>query len=97
MTKNIAADEEILHSFFDTLRFTKRATEAGFTLKQAEFQAAEVAELVSTILVTRSFLRREMRELEARLQAFQTKITWVMLGGISALLSVGQILTHFFQ
>lgn len=55
---------------FDTLKFAKRMTEAGFTKKQAETLAEEQAGLIENNLATKrdiAELRRDMKELEHRL------------------------------
>lgn len=59
---------------FDTLEFSKRAQEAGFTKEQAEFQAREAAHAIETQLATkpelysvRDELIKEMKLLEHRM------------------------------
>ena len=38
---------------FDTLQFAKRAEKAGFTKQQAEFQAEEMANIISNEIATK--------------------------------------------
>ena len=78
---------------FDTLKFTKRLEESGFSRQQAEAQAEAFREAQETNLeglATKqdvSDIRRDVAELELRL------IKW-MVG--TALASVGIIVTAFF-
>lgn len=48
---------------FDTLDFSKRAQEAGFTKEQAEFQAREIASGVEKSLAT----KQDLKDLELRM------------------------------
>ena len=48
---------------FDTLAYSKRLTEAGFTHKQAEVQAETLAEIIEQNIAT----KRDLKELEFRL------------------------------
>jgi hypothetical protein len=48
---------------FDTLAYAKGMKEAGFTDKQAEFQAEQMARLIENQLVT----KRDLKELEHRI------------------------------
>lgn len=49
-------EESMASIVFDTLKFAKRAEEAGFTKKQAEFQAEEMAKIIETELATKNDL-----------------------------------------
>lgn len=42
---------------FDTLKYTKKAREVGFTEEQAEFQAEEIAKLIDEKLATKQDLK----------------------------------------
>jgi hypothetical protein len=48
---------------FDTLAYSKRLTDAGFTQKQAEVQAETLAEIIEQNIAT----KRDLKELEFRL------------------------------
>ena len=49
---------------FDTLQYSKRLVEAGFTDRQAEALAAEQAALINDQLAT----KRDLKEMEMRLR-----------------------------
>ena len=59
---------------FDTLKFSKRLIEAGFTEKQAETLAEEQAALIDEQLAT----KRDLKEMETRLMYNLT----VRMGGM---------------
>lgn len=42
---------------FDTLKYSKRALEAGFTKEQAEFQAEEMSKIISEHIATKGDIR----------------------------------------
>lgn len=76
---------------FDTLEFSKRAQEAGFTKEQAEFQAREAAHAIETKLATkpelysvRDELIKEMKLLEHRMTI---KFGAMMVAGVGILLA----------
>ena len=48
---------------FDTLKYSKKLREAGFTEQQAEIQAEALKELIEDKLAT----KQDLKELEARL------------------------------
>lgn len=55
---------------FDTLDFSKRAQEAGFTKEQAEFQAREAANAIENKLATKNDiadLRKDLKDFENRM------------------------------
>lgn len=83
------------NSMFDTLQFTKRAISAGFSQRQAEFQAEEMAIIINETLVTKLFLKQELSGLESRLQSFQFKMAWTLLGGVATIIGIMQALIHF--
>lgn len=76
---------------FNTFKFVKRAILAGFTEKQAEFQADEMTKFMSENLVTKSFLKNELREFEIRVKIF----LYQLVGGSLAILGGMQTLFHF--
>lgn len=82
---------------FDTLQYAKRAISAGFTQEQAEFQTEELASLLDDSLITKTILKQELSILENRLQLFQYRFYWAMLGSVSTLLTVVQLVLHFFD
>lgn len=47
------SNEKDQHLIFDTLQFSKRAEQAGFTKEQADFQAEEIIKLIDTQLATK--------------------------------------------
>lgn len=49
--------EEDKMSNFDTLKYSKRAIEAGFTEKQAEFQAEEMGKIINDHIATKGDIR----------------------------------------
>jgi len=54
-------------SAFDTLQYSKKAKEVGFTEQQAEFQAKAMAEVINDKLVTKHDLKHQLNELEYHL------------------------------
>jgi len=78
MRKKMATHSAII---FDTLQYSKRLREAGFSQKQAEVQAEVIAEIVEDKVATKrdleelrialkrdiEELRRDMKELEYRM------------------------------
>jgi hypothetical protein len=87
---------------FDTLSYSKRAQQAGYTVQQAEFQAQEFAKLLDDTLVTKADLKHEMTALkheiialESRMQSFQYKMTWTLLGGVTTVIGIVQAISHF--
>ena len=75
---------------FDTLKYSKRLVEAGFTDRQAEALAEEQAALVTDQLATKqdiAEIKRDMKEMEtrfdARLISLEHRLT-VRLGGMLA-------------
>ena len=73
---------------FDTLKYSKEAVDAGFTQKQAEFQAEKMAELINDSLVTKDYFKREIGDMESRIVRFIHKTSWAVIVGIPALLTL---------
>jgi len=81
---------------FDTLKFTKRLKEAGFTEAQAEAVADSFLQATGEAEVA---TKRDIERLEARIERLETKITgeltlvkWmpsILLGGVIALILKG--------
>ena len=78
---------------FDTLAFTKKLKSAGFTEQQSETLAEAQAELIEERLATKQdikmlevTLRRDMKELETKLEAHLIKWMIGVAGGQAALI-----------
>lgn len=84
-------------NLFDTLEYTKRAIGAGFSPQQAEFQAREMASLLSETVVTRTILRQELIDLETRMRNFQYRIARTALASTATAVAVLQTVFHFFS
>lgn len=84
-----------MNAEFDTLLYTKRAMAVGFTASQAEFQAEEMAALLSQTVVTRFVLKQELTDLEIRLRTFQYQIAGTILGGLATVITVLEAIFHF--
>ncbi len=59
---------------FDTLQFAKRAEKAGFTKQQAEFQAEEIAHIISTEIATKRDLVDLKNELCSEMKDIRSEI-----------------------
>ncbi len=79
---------------FDTLKYTKDAIAAGFTREQAEFQAEKMAELINDSLVTKDYFKHEITHMENRIIKFIHKMSWGVIVGIPAVLT---LLSHLYQ
>jgi hypothetical protein len=66
---------------FDTLRYSKRLKEVGFTEEQAEVQAEVFAEAIETQLATKRDLQELKTDLEARIEQLGYKLT-IRFGGM---------------
>lgn len=75
-------------SMFDTLRYTKEAVAAGFTQKQAEFQAEKMAELINDSLVTKDYFKQEILHMENRIVRFIHKRSWAIIVGVPAMITL---------
>jgi hypothetical protein len=75
-------------TFFDTLAYSKRLQEAGFTQLQAETQAEVFAEIIDDKLVTKGDLKKELKALEYRLTNKLTMRLGGMLVAATTLLAV---------
>ena len=84
-----------MDSVFDTLQYAKRAIDKGFSPEQAEFQAQELATLLKDSIVTKRCLKEELFDLEYRLRGFQYRIVAAILGGITTIMTISQMLLHF--
>lgn len=82
--------ESKMSQIFDTLKYTKRAMAAGIPQEAAEFHAEELATVMNDSLVTKEHLRHELLGLENRL-------TLKIVGIVSVLLTVCQVIGHFFK
>lgn len=60
---------------FDTLDFSKRAQEAGFTKEQAEFQAREAANAIENKLASKKDLSTETSGIRKDLTSFREEMT----------------------
>lgn len=66
---------------FDTLRYSKRLKEVGFTEEQAEVQAEVFAEAIETQLATKRDLQELKTELKADMEQLGYKLT-IRFGGM---------------
>jgi len=67
---------------FNTVEYINEAIEAGFSRKQAEFQATVMDRLITDELATKSFLHSELEKFEYRLLV---KLGSLMLAGLTVL------------
>ena len=74
---------------FDTLKFTRKLKEAGFTAKQAEGVAVAFCDAVDDELVTKSYLHAELAKLELRLT---TRIGGMIVAAVAILLAFDKLL-----
>ena len=79
---------------FDTLEFSKRAQEAGFTKEQAEFQAREAAHAIETKLATKPELYTVRDELLKEMKMMEQRLT-IKMGGM-IVVAVGILLAFKF-
>jgi len=71
---------------FDTLKFANRLKAAGVADKQAEAEAAALAEALGEVDVA---TKRDLKELELKITGELTLIKWmlgILLGGVIALI-----------
>ncbi len=66
---------------FDTLMYSKKLREAGFSEKQAEIQAEAIKELIDDKLATKNDLKRIEERLMNRMQEMSYKLT-IRMGGM---------------
>ena len=66
---------------FDTLAYSKKLTEAGFTQRQAEVQAETLAEIIDQNIAT----KRDLKELEFRLTI---KLGTIMAASIAIIVAL---------
>jgi argininosuccinate lyase len=82
----------------DTLAYSKKLKEAGFTEKQAEVQAEALAEVINERVATKrdiDDLRRDMHEMEERLASKLTiRLGGMLVAGISVLCVLNGFLHH---
>lgn len=97
MLSTIFKKDHALNGIFDTLQFAKRALAAGFTQKQAEFQAEEIANLLDDALVTKTTLKQELSNSEHRMQTYHNRLSWQMLGAAATLITISQAVFHFIK
>ena len=77
---------------FDTLKFSKRLRDAGYSEQQADATVEAQKEMLSEVLDTTLATRDDIHGIEARIAKIEVEITstkWIMgviLGGIVALL-----------
>lgn len=79
---------------FDTLEFSKRAQEAGFTEKQAEFQAREAAQAIELKLATKVEVNSVRDELLKEMKMMEQRLT-IKMGGMITI-AVGILLAFKF-
>ena len=79
---------------FDTLKYTKRALAAGFSQQQAEFQAEELATIINDSLVTKDYFNTELHR---QLTDLEIRLTWRIIGSMAVLLTMAQVVGHFFK
>jgi hypothetical protein len=77
---------------FDTLKFSKRLRDAGYSERQAEATVEAQKEMLSEVLDTTLATREDIHGIETKIAKIEAEITstkWIMgviLGGIVALL-----------
>lgn len=75
---------------FDTLSYSKKLREAGFTEKQAELQAQALAGIIDENLATKhdiELVRRDIKEMEASVKADIIKWVAGMLAAQAAIVA----------
>ena len=83
-----------MSQIFDTLKYTKRAVAAGLSQQAAEFHAEELATVINDSLVTKDFFKAELHR---EITELKFDMTWRILGGIALLLTLSQVVGHFFK
>lgn len=76
-------------AILDTLQIAKKAKEAGFSEKQAEFYAENLAELVDSQVAT----KQDIKDLRYELKEFMVKVAI----GIVSIIGGLQTLFHFVK
>jgi len=66
---------------FDTLMYSKKLREAGFTEQQAEIQAEAIKELIDNNLATKSDLKKLEERLTVCINELNYKLT-IRMGGL---------------
>lgn len=92
-------------NIFDTLKFTKRAIAAGIPQQAAEFHAEEIATLINDSLVTKehfdskiSTLEKHIKtEMKTEIASLENRLTWKFLGGMITMITLSQVIGHFFK
>jgi hypothetical protein len=79
---------------FDTLEFTKRAQQHGFTGDQSEFLAEQTLILLNQILVARFVLKEELVNFESRMRSFHYEMSSWILGSIAAIMTICEVFFH---
>ena len=73
---------------FDTLEFSRRLKNAGFTEQQAELLAEATRELVTDEMVTKTFLQSELEKQSMRLTIRMGTIAAVCVGALAAIIKL---------
>ena len=73
---------------FDTLEFSRRLKNAGFSEQQAEVLAEATRELVTDEMVTKSFLQSELEKFSMRLTIRMGTIAAVCVGALAAIIKL---------
>jgi hypothetical protein len=73
---------------FDTLEFSRRLRNAGFTEQQAEVLADATRELVTDEMVTKTFLQSELEKQSMRLTIRMGTIAAVCVGALAAIIKL---------
>jgi hypothetical protein len=73
---------------FDTLEFSRRLRNAGFTEQQAEVLAEATRELVTDEMVTKTFLQSELEKQSMRLTIRMGTIAAVCVGALAAIIKL---------
>lgn len=84
---------EGMHNF-DTLKYAKRALDAGFTKEQAEFQAEEMVKIIDDHIATKGDMKSVRSEIELlRLEIRSIENRIVIKMGSMLVMAVGVLAT----
>jgi len=78
---------------FDTLAYSKKLIEAGFTQKQAEVQAETLAEIIDQNMATKRDLLELRKELQSDMKSLEYRLTIKMGSLIAASIAIIVALT----
>ena len=78
---------------FDTLKYTKGAEKVGIPREHAEYQAQEIAKLITDELVTKSDLSGAVSDLKTEIHRTSVQMIFGLIGAMAAI----QAIFHFIK